>query len=95
MEALEGTQQLCGVEASAIELEAPRLLEVPEELAAVDEAEDEEEFGGGLEGELQGDDEGVVDLGEDEAFGHGVGDFGAVDDVFLVDGFYDVDAVGV
>jgi hypothetical protein len=66
-----------------------------EELASVDEGEDDVELLGRLEGELEGNDEGVVDLGEDGTFGEGVGDFGPRDDVGLSDGLESVDPHGV
>jgi hypothetical protein len=95
VQALQSAEQLCGIEAGTIHVEALFALQMVEEFAAINESEDEVELLRRLEGELEGDDEGIVDLGEDGALSEGVCYFGAGDDVRLADCLERVDTVRI
>ena len=91
MQVLERAQQLGGIEPAALLVEPTLALQVVKELSAIDEGEDEVEFLGVLERELERDDERVVDLGEDGALGEGVRHLGPRDNVRLADRLERVD----
>lgn len=62
VETLESAQKLGRVEPRAVDVEPLLLLQVVEQLTSVDKGQDEVELLGRLEGELEGNDEGVVNL---------------------------------
>lgn len=62
VEVLEGEEDLGGVEEGGVLGEELDLLEVGEEFSSAHELHDEVDVLCGLEGELEGDEEGVVDL---------------------------------
>jgi hypothetical protein len=95
MQMLECNEQLGRVEPTPLFVELALSLEMMEQLASVDEREDEVELFLGLERELKGDDEGVVDLGEYGSLGEGVDDLRTGDDVRLSDRLERVDSRGV
>ncbi len=64
MKTFEGTEKFSRVEARTSKVEALLFLEVVEQLSAIDEGKDEVELLRRLEGELERDDEGIVDLGK-------------------------------
>jgi hypothetical protein len=59
----EGAEEFCGVQARTLKVESLLLLKMMEQLSAVHKRKDEVELLRGLEGELERDDEGVIDLG--------------------------------
>lgn len=95
MQMLERNKQLGRVEPTPLLVELALPLEVMEQLSSVDKREDEVELLLGLKRELEGNDEGVVDLGEDGSLGEGVDDLGTGDDVRLSDRLQRVDSGGV
>lgn len=92
---LQRNQQLSSVESTPLLVELSFPLQVMEQLSSVDEGEDEIKLLLGLERELEGYDERVVDLSEDGSFREGVDDFGTGDDVGLSDGLESVDSRGI
>jgi hypothetical protein len=95
VQVLEREEQLCGVKPGSDLVELAFPLEVVEQLSTVDKGQDEVELFGRLEGELEGNDERAVDLGEDGALGEGVGDLAPGDDVCFADGLEGIDSEGV
>lgn len=66
-----------------------------EKLASIDESKDEIELLRRLEGELQRDDEGIVDLGQYGSLCKGMCDLRSGDDVCLADGLQSIDSMSV
>ena len=66
-----------------------------EELAAVDKGQHNVELLGGLEGELHGNNERVVDLSQYRTFGKSMSNFGARDDVGFSNRLEGVDSASV
>jgi hypothetical protein len=76
MQALQSTKQFCSIESGPVDVETLFLLKVMEQFTAIDKSEHQVELLRGLEGELQWDNERVVDLGEHRALSQSMGDFG-------------------
>jgi hypothetical protein len=66
-----------------------------EKLTTIDESQYQIQFLWGLEGKLEGHDEGVVDLRKDGSLCQGMRDFGSRDDVGFSDSLEGVNSVGV
>ena len=62
METFESTQELGGIETCPIDIEPLLFLQVVEQLATIDKCKYEVELFGRLEGELQRNNEGIIDL---------------------------------
>lgn len=95
MQMFQRAQQLCGIEPTPFFAEPTLSLQMMEELSTVDKGENEVELLGILERELEGDDEGVVDLSKHRAFGECVSDFRARNNVGFANGLERVDSRSV
>jgi hypothetical protein len=95
VQAFKRAQQLCSVEPGTVDVESLFSLQMVEQLSTVDECEDQVQLFRRLEGELQGNDERVVDLCQHRSLCKGMGDFGPGDDVRLADRLEGVDPAGV
>lgn len=95
VQALQSAKQFCGVEASSVDIEALLPLEMVEQFTAVDKGKNKIELLRRLERELQGYNEGVVDLREHGSLCESVCDFRSVNDVSLADCLQGVDSASV
>lgn len=77
MQTFQGAKQFRSVESGAVDVEALLPLKVMEQLTAVYKGKNQVEFLRRLEGELQGYDEGIVDLRKHRPLCKGVCDFGS------------------
>ena len=66
-----------------------------EQFSTVDESQYKIQLLGRLEGEFQGHDEGVIDLGQDGSLSKGMCDFRSRDDVCFTDSFQGVNPMCV
>lgn len=85
VETLQRTEELGCIEPGSVDVESLLLLQVVEQFASIDKGEDEIKFFRRLEGELQRNNERVVDLGEHRSLRKSVRDLGPGDDVCLSD----------
>jgi len=95
VQALQSAQQFSGVEPSSVDIEPLFLLQMVEELSTVDKGQNKIQLLWRLERELQRNDEGVVDLGQNRPFGKSMRDFGSGNDVCFANGLEGVDSVRV
>jgi hypothetical protein len=89
---LQGAQELGRIKPAPQLVKLALPLQVVEQLATVDERQDQVQLFGRLERKLEGHDERIVDLGEDGPFGESVGDFRPGDDVRFPDRLQGVDS---
>lgn len=75
MQMLQRAQQFCRIESTPRLIKLALPLQVVEQLSSIHERQHQVQLLRRLKGELEGDDEGIVDFGEDRSFGESVGDF--------------------
>lgn len=95
MQAFQSAKQFRRVKSRPIDVKSLLSLKMMEEFATIDESENEVKLFRRLEGKLERNDEGIVDLSKNRAFGQSVCDFGSRDNMGLADGFESIDSMRV
>ena len=95
VQTLQRAKQLSSVESGTVDVETLLFLQVVEQLASVDKGQNQVELFRRLERELEGNDEGIVDLCENRSLCQSMRDFRSGDDVGFSDGLEGVDSVCV
>ena len=95
VQALQSAQQFSCIEPSSVDVKPLFLLQMVEELSAVDKRQNKIQLLWRLEREFQWNDEGVVDLSQNRPFGESMRDFGSGNDVCFANSLEGVDSVRV